>query len=418
MQHHCWANLSMSRTVRITLMLLAILAIFTGLSMDDIDAQATTRVTVTAPIAISLLDQDQDLDTNIDKRTDSDTNSHRGSLTGPHRDSTESGTEATTTPPNIIQHSIQPGDNLSTIFQQHGFSQNSLMAVMAADEALLALEVLKPDTKLQFTTSSNGQLEQLTFSPRPGRTIHYQATEDGQFGVTDHVLPSEWSTQLMRGEITNSFYVAAKVAGLKENEILRIQHIFEGKINFRRHIRASDWFEVVLAREHVDQLPTGQSRIDAVLFRNGSRTYQAFLHTDGTYYDQQGHTLSRALRRYPMAGNYRVSSRYNLRRLHPVTKQIRPHYGVDFAMPTGTPILASGDGVVTRVSHHPYAGKYIKIEHPGQFKTRYLHLTKPLSKLANRLNEGNASPSRGIPAAAPVRIYTMNCIKMAIRSTL
>ncbi|WP_404840901.1 peptidoglycan DD-metalloendopeptidase family protein [Alkalilimnicola ehrlichii] len=78
--------------------------------------------------------------------------------------------------------------------------------------------------------------------------------------------------------------------------------------------------------------------------------------------------------RYPTASRYRVSSPFNLRRKHPVTGRIAPHYGVDFATPIGTPVLSTGDGVVSRTGNHPFAGKYIEIKHHGQFKTRYLHL--------------------------------------------
>ncbi len=175
---------------------------------------------------------------------------------------------------------------------------------------------------------------------------------------------------------------------MSDADILHAQDVLKDRINFRRDIRANDRFEIVLSREMVDDGETSNSRIDALRFHSGRRVLNAFLHHDGNYYDDKGESLSRAFRRYPTKASYRVSSRFNPKRLHPITKRIAPHNGVDFAMPTGTPILATGDGVVSRIGNHPYAGKYIEIRHQGQFKTRFLHLSRVLVKRGQEVRRG------------------------------
>ena len=89
-----------------------------------------------------------------------------------------------------------------------------------------------------------------------------------------------------------------------------------------------------------------------------------------------------------MSKPYRVSSPFNPKRVHPVTGRIGPHNGTDFATPTGTQVLSTGDGVVTRVGNHPFAGRYIDIQHGGQYKTRYLHLHRVLVRRGEAINRG------------------------------
>ncbi len=109
---------------------------------------------------------------------------------------------------------------------------------------------------------------------------------------------------------------------------------------------------------------------------------------DGQYYDLNGESLARAFSRYPTKSRYRLSSHFNPYRKHPVTGRVRPHNGTDFATPIGTPILATGDGVVTRVTNHPYAGLYIVIEHGDKYKTRFLHLSKALVRKGQTVSRG------------------------------
>jgi murein DD-endopeptidase len=112
------------------------------------------------------------------------------------------------------------------------------------------------------------------------------------------------------------------------------------------------------------------------------------MHDDGRYYDKQGKSLARAFTRTPLSQKYRVSSPFNPKRVHPVTGRVGPHNGTDFATPTGTKVLSTGDGVVTRIGNHPFAGRYIDIDHGGTYKTRYLHLQRILVSRGESIRRG------------------------------
>lgn len=289
----------------------------------------------------------------------------------------------------VVVHQIANGDTLSTIFDQLGI-HSVMYQVIAADESLLALDVLRPGQKLTFTFEDDKtRLLSMELFIHPGRQVLYSRFDDNNFGYEEIIHPGTWEQQLIDAEINGSFYLSAMRAGLSELETGNITNLFRDHLNFARDIQAGDRFQVVRSQQFVGEEFTGQSRIEGVRIVRRNREHTAFLFEDGSYYDDRGESLARAFRRYPMSGQYRISSQFSPSRKHPVTGQVRPHNGVDFAMPTGTPILSTGDGVVTRVMNHPYAGKYVEVQHGSQYLTRYLHLHRILVKRGQTVKRGD-----------------------------
>jgi len=134
---------------------------------------------------------------------------------------------------------------------------------------------------------------------------------------------------------------------------------------------------------------TLDSRVLAVQY-NGERMDLTVVRnvTDDNFYTPEGGSLDPAFSRHPFEGSYRLSSNYNPRRKHPVTGRISPHNGTDFAMPIGTPVTAPANGVVERVSNHHAAGRYIVVRHDNGYRTRYLHLSRPLVNQGERVTMG------------------------------
>ncbi len=274
---------------------------------------------------------------------------------------------------------INKGDTLSTIFNNYEIQQNVLYQILSADESLLALDVLRPGHLLTFTVDQKTRkLLSMELFIHPGKRVIYTRTENGSFEYEEITIPGEWKKEFLNATITDSFYVSARDAGLTEQETGNITDLFRDQIQFTRNIRSGDRFEVIRNRQFIDGECTGQSRIEGIRIFRGMRIYSAFLWDDGNYYDLNGNSVTRAFRRYPTKGHYRITSHFSRARLHPITRRITPHNGVDFAMSTGTPIVSTGDGIVTRVRNHPFAGKYIELQHSSHFTTRYLHLSKIL----------------------------------------
>ncbi|MDX2481627.1 MAG: peptidoglycan DD-metalloendopeptidase family protein [Desulfuromusa sp.] len=306
------------------------------------------------------------------------------SISAPLVDKTEAAEEGP-----IRVRTIKPGDNLSALFDSVKIGQTTMLEVLAADESLLALDILRPSNTLTFTVSQeNSKLQTLELLIHPGHQVIYRRVTDDSFEYEEVIREGQWKEQQLCGDIEGSFYLSALAAGLTEQETGNITELFNSQLNFVRDIRAGDHFQVIRKLQLVDGGLTGKSYIKGVRIFARKHYYNAFLFEDGNYYDERGESLANAFRRYPYKGRYRVSSSFSPRRRHPITGRISPHKGVDFAMPTGTVVLATGDGEITRVKNHPFAGKYIEIRHDGRYKTRYLHLGRIKVRCGQRVKRG------------------------------
>ncbi|SHK65055.1 murein DD-endopeptidase [Marinobacter antarcticus] len=300
----------------------------------------------------------------------------------------QSGTPDPARSTNIVQHTVQPGDSLSSIFSEAGASQADLHRIMKADVEYLALETLRPGTELKLIFSKQGEFQQLALDLDPARSLAYTRVDSDTFEYQESVQNTHWVSEVLKGSIRGSFYQSALNAGLSATQIASVQQLLEYQINFRRELRVGDTFAVIVGHERTASESTGKTRIEAVSLERRNRTHTAFLFDDGNYYDQNGKSVLPAFRRLPTAKSFRVSSRFNPNRLHPVTGRISPHNGVDLATPVGTPIMSTGDGVVERVGNHPYAGKYVDINHGNAYKTRYLHLDKIFVRKGQHVRRG------------------------------
>ncbi|MBW3198934.1 peptidoglycan DD-metalloendopeptidase family protein [Marinobacter nauticus] len=283
---------------------------------------------------------------------------------------------------------VETGDTLSRIFRANNAPLEDLQEILAADAEYLHLETLKPGTRLVLHFNEQGQFSELILFLDPARHVTYSRQPDGAFVHQAFEEETFWVSEVLRGTINGSFYASAMQAGITQSQILLIDQLLGSQLNFRRDLRAGDRFSVIVGHEMTATESTGKTRIEALSLERSARTHYAFLYDDGNYYDENGESVTPAFLRLPTQKRYRVSSHFNPRRLHPVTGRISPHNGVDLATPTGTPILSTGDGIVARIGNHPYAGKYIDIDHGGSHTTRYLHLHKILVRKGAAIERG------------------------------
>ena len=289
----------------------------------------------------------------------------------------------------VQEYQIRDGDTLSSIFDQHLISQTTLSQIMDADEQILALDILRPGNTLTFTFNADWSLEQMTLSVNPARQVIYRRVDADNFEFEEVIHPGRWVQQTLAGGIDGSFFLSAQGAGLNDQEVASVADLLKGRINFRRDLQAGDTFQVVRRQQFVGEEFTGESQILGIRILCRKRTYDAYLFSDGKYYDRDGNSLMRAFVRYPFKGSHRLSSNFNPRRHHPVTGRVSPHNGADFSMPVGTPVYAPGDGVVTRALRHQFAGNYIEIRHSDRYSTRYLHLSKFLVRKGQSVKRGD-----------------------------
>ena len=187
-------------------------------------------------------------------------------------------------------------------------------------------------------------------------------------------LVGDAQTAFFGGTINSSLYASAQKAGLNARHTQRVIEIFRYAVDFERDLRKGDRFEALFEREADGSL----GKILYARLDNRGTEIALYRHEDanGTagYFDATGRSSKRSLMRTPVVGG-RISSRYGMRR-HPILGYNKMHRGVDFAVATGTPIVAAGDGVVEYAGWRGSYGKYVRIRHTGTYETAYAHLSK------------------------------------------
>lgn len=284
--------------------------------------------------------------------------------------------------------SITLGDTLSGLFAEAKVDQQTMYRVLEADLDVLALDTLKPSNKISFWLDDKGDLQKLELYFSAARQVVFSRFDDGDYQVEEIDIDGIWQKRTVSGDIQGSFYLSAKRAGLNAAEIQRVESLLKEKLNFARDLRAGDTFSVLMNDQFIDGNETGASDILGVTIHRGRSDINAYQNSDGNFYDDQGRSLSRAFQRIPLQKNYRISSSFDRNRHHPVTGRVTHHNGTDFATPIGTNIVAPGDGIVSMVTKHRFAGTYVVIDHGNKYRTRYLHLSKALVHKGQRVSRG------------------------------
>lgn len=204
--------------------------------------------------------------------------------------------------------------------------------------------------------------------------------EEGTYTGTTEELPSQIITRHASGIIDDSLFLAAQRQGLPQIVIVDLIRIFSYDVDFQREMRKGDQFEVFYERKlSEDGRRVQEGNILYAKLVLSGKEVSLYRHTPkdkkfADYFHEDGQSSKRALMKTPIEGA-RLSSYYGNRK-HPVLGYNRMHKGLDFSAPTGTPIMAAGDGVVERASWYGSFGNYVRIRHNSTYKTIYAHMSK------------------------------------------
>lgn len=272
---------------------------------------------------------------------------------------------------------VRDGDSLAEIFTRLGLSQEQLQNILTLKQVSDLLTNLKPGQRLEFLIDSDHSMKQLTYAVNPIQDLQIIRGADG-FKVIINQHEPEIQLKTIAGTITSSFAKDAAKAHLHPKQIKEFMQIFTNDINFSRDVKKGARFSIVYENFYADKEKIGSGDIVAAELINQGKTYQAIRYIDENghydYYAPNGQSLQRAFIRAPV--NYhRISSFFSLSRLDPVSGLFaRPHKGVDFAAPKGTPIRAAGNGKIIFVGTKNGYGNTVIIQHGTKYKTLYGHM--------------------------------------------
>lgn len=281
-----------------------------------------------------------------------------------------------------VRYTIADGQSLAGIFAQLGFSDQ--LAANAA-QILKRLEaehqfrpLAAPGTELIFRLNETSRLESLILNFPRNREIELRVGQNNSLTPIIRTDEQLLSDRTAFGSIETSFSEAALKAGVDYDVIDDFVDLFSDRVEFKRELQSGDRFTLVYRkRDPLKLSKAGEPVIIAAAMEvNGKQLFVArFQGADGKYryFDERGQPLGNTFLRYPLKFS-RISSYFTNSRFHPVLKKNRPHNGIDFAAPVGTPVRSVADGVVEQAGYNGGAGNMVKIKHGDRYSTAYLHL--------------------------------------------
>jgi len=199
------------------------------------------------------------------------------------------------------------------------------------------------------------------------------------------------------GIINSSLYQTLDDKNISPMLAIKLADIYAWTIDFYQ-IQKGDWFKVIYEENFVDHQSIGIGKILAAQFNHYNEDYHAYYFVQdsvgdparpaGGYFDEKANSLRRAFLKSPLKFG-RLTSGYSLKRFHPIQKRMKPHFGTDYAAPTGTPIMTTGDGVVIASTFSKYNGNFVKIKHNSTYTTQYLHMSKRAVKVGQHVRQGD-----------------------------
>ncbi|MBA6414112.1 peptidoglycan DD-metalloendopeptidase family protein [Parahaliea sp. F7430] len=301
------------------------------------------------------------------------------------------------------EQTVRSGDNLSLIFKRAGFDNNAVHELVYGAPDGKDLAKIYPGQTIAFLSSDENQLLGVKHVISALESVTYRRDESGSFVTERDIRQPEVRETWATGEITSSLFMAGKNMGLSQLKIMELADIFGGVIDFVLDPRKGDTIHVVYEELYLDGEKYRDGEILAASFTNRGETFSAYRFADSqgdvSYYNEQGVSMRKAFLMAPVDFT-RISSNFNLRRLHPIYKTTRPHRGTDYAAPTGTPVYAAGDGKVIKAGYTRANGNYVFIQHGDRYVTRYLHLHQRKVKQGQRVAQNAVIGTVGSTGAA------------------
>ncbi len=274
---------------------------------------------------------------------------------------------------------VKPGDNLSLIFSRLKLSKRDLHEILAIGKETKELKRLKPKQQIRFLLDETKGFLKLQHERDLRTTLHVVRTKTDGFQAELIILEPDKKLATATGTIETSLFLAGQTARLSDALIMELASIFGWDIDFVLDIRSGDRFSLFYEQLYKDGKRVGDGDILAAEFVNQGKVFRAVRYVDNDdkvgYYSEIGLNMRKAFLRTPV--NFtRISSRFNLKRRHPLLNTIRAHKGVDYAAPHGTPVKATGDGKVISIGHNGGYGKSVVLQHGGIYSTVYAHLSR------------------------------------------
>ena len=279
-----------------------------------------------------------------------------------------------------IKHKIKPGETFDKILENYSIKKTEITKIKNSLEKKVNLNKLNTKQIIQFSLDkTNNKIEEFTYQVSNTQKIYLKRNIKEDY-FNEEIISIKLNKKIVYKEnlIVQSLYKAATNQKIPANTIVEFARIYGFQVDFQRDIRKNDKFQImyeIFLNEKNQIIETGQ-----ILFANlklsGQDNNLYYFDSKGSegHYDKNGKSVKKALMKTPINGA-RLSSPFGMRK-HPIDGYNKMHRGTDFAAPMGTPIMASGDGVIKKAGWCGGGGNCVKIKHNSTYQTVYAHMSK------------------------------------------
>jgi murein DD-endopeptidase MepM/ murein hydrolase activator NlpD len=284
-------------------------------------------------------------------------------------------------PAELPEHALiltfEKNDTLDGVLTAGGLSRTE--SALLARELAKSIDVrrFRPGHMVRFHYDQTGTVDAVQMKVTGWGELN--AVRNGQtFAVNARQAELREVETAISGDVRRSLYEAVREAGEGPQVVQQLIDVFQWDIDFFE-LRKGDSFSFVVTKQFAGRDLVGYGPITAARFTHRGQTYEAFRHEHadgrGGYYASSGTPLRKQFLRAPLKFS-RVTSGFTKKRFHPVLKYFRPHYGVDYGAPVGTPVMTTADGVVVEARYSAGEGNFIRVRHSSRIDTCYLHLSR------------------------------------------
>lgn len=305
----------------------------------------------------------------------------------------------------VISYKVERGDNLSTIWRKNGATlKSALLAGKAFEKSGISLSSIKFGDKLDLYFNQSGEIVGLTKKLAQGKLLVLSAGSENAYVSEIVVSQLIENDRVVVGTIKSSFANAIAENNVPYVVIDELVDLFGNRVEFRKDFQPGDQFTLIYTER---RLASGEivepGAISAASISLSGKMLavvrKSTKEDKSIYFDESGQHVGNYFLRYPVKFS-RISSVFSDSRLHPVLGIRRPHNGVDFAAPVGTPVRAVADGVINYAGYKSASGNMIKIAHGPRYATAYLHLSKIYVKNGSKVKRGDLIGAVGMTGLA------------------
>lgn len=281
----------------------------------------------------------------------------------------------------VSEHEFQKGSSFYNSLRALNISSPTILQIVDSAKAIFRLQDIGAGVKYSISWKDEAKTEpssiEIRIAADSSLVIEKNDESNLEWTATKNELPVTISNKTFIGAVDSSLWESADLVGMDANLISALAEVFAWQVDFSREVRRGDRWRLTVEQKMVGDEFIGYGNILAAEYENGSQVYTGVRYPqvgpNASYYAANGNSLKQLFIKSPVKFG-RVTSGFSKARFHPVLKTHRPHNGVDYGAPTGTPVMSIGRGTIVDIGARGGSGNMIKISHNGTYATAYLHL--------------------------------------------